>query len=862
MLRNVKVGTKLLAILAAPLVVIIVLVSIGVRERLTVKDNAARVEQLALLASTTSDYANQLQIESFWAATAAASGGGAGTAELQDQGGKAEAAAARFRDAVQRVDPARESEALNSAVQALDSRLAVLESAREGFTPGDDKAYKVAESYAGAVDGLFDLNVALGQAANEAGLLRSLAVLTALERVKQAQGALASQAIGPTYQGVFVDQAGNRCATSVQCPSLDLAERAQSDLGLANRTFGEIATDQDRQLAASSGIVSRFDDIAGRIVSEGASTNVVSVTADQLSSSALQRLSGLEQVDTALSQRVIDQARTLEENASRAVMLYLLAGAAGMAVALAIAVVVSRSITRPLTRLTTAASRLSTEQLPALVDQLRNPDDEEAEVSAESLAEITVDSRDEIGELAEAFNTIQAVTVEVAQEQSKLLRKGIGDIFVNLARRNQSLLDRQIEFIDQLETSERDPDQLENLFRLDHLATRMRRNAESLLVMAGADPPRRRGAPLPVADVVRVAIGEVEDYQRVHLLALDDVTVAANVAADLAHLLSELMENATNASPPHTSVEVIGGYDERNGYVVSLSDRGIGMSEAQLADANALLARPPMVGLALSRSLGLTVVSRLAARHGFVVRLDSRDEGGVVATVALPYGLVEYPGEDRDLSSSPSPIEVMAAVDGRPTRTRRTASRPKPVPVPVGAPADGTEVEMAPGVLPSRVPEAAPAPVAAPEPTPAGLPRRRVSEPSAPAPTQPTALAPSAPVAPPEVTTSPAVAPAPLEAPVAPAVTSAGLTRRTPVAAQATGPAPTTPTRSASRANRSPDEVRRMLSRYRSGLDRGRTDPAADATPSNGAAADSAPTSAVTPPPTDLPEPPNRGAQE
>ena len=150
------------------------------------------------------------------------------------------------------------------------------------------------------------------------------------------------------------------------------------------------------------------------------------------------------------------------------------------------------------------------------------------------------------------------MTVEVAEEQGALLRKGIGDIFINLARRNQTLLDRQIEFIDQLEANEEDPDQLDNLFKLDHLATRMRRNAESLLVLAGAEPPRRRGRPVALADVVRVAIGEVEDFARISLLALDDVTVGGNVAVDLAHLLSELMENATHFSPPDTTVEIVG----------------------------------------------------------------------------------------------------------------------------------------------------------------------------------------------------------------------------------------------------------------------------------------------------------------
>lgn len=864
MLRNVKVGTKLLAILATPLLVILVLVTVGVRERLTERASAQRIEQLTLLATTTADYANQLQIEATWATAVAASRGVSGTIELANQREKTDAAADRFRDAVQRVDPSSDGEALATSVQTLDNRLVSLDQARADFAPGGQPAYLVAQNYTNAVDGLFDLNAALGQTSNDTHLLRSLSTMTALERIKQAHGELATQLIPPGYQGGFVDQSGARCAVADDCPSYRLAVAGSNALAQAGATFSELGTEQEQQLELNSQVVSRFNDLSERVLNEGSAGNLVTTPAASLTASSLQRLSSLETIDTTLAQSVVDEARALEEEASRAVMLYLLAGAAGMAVALAIAVVVSRSITGPLRRLTAAATRLSSEQLPALVEQMRNPDDERLEVTAESWESISIDSRDEIGRLADAFNSIQAVTVDVAQEQSKLLRKGIGDIFVNLARRNQSLLDRQIEFIDVLETAERDPDQLENLFRLDHLATRMRRNAESLLVMAGADPPRRRGAPVPVADVVRVAIGEVEDYQRVHLLALDDVTVATNVATDLAHLLSELMENATTASPPHTSVEVIGGYDESNGYVISIADRGIGMSEAQIAAANALLARPPMVGLAISRSLGLTVVSRLAARHGLRVRIDVRDEGGVAATVSLPYGLVEYPGEDS-ASTSPSPIELMAAVDGRPTRPRRSGNRPRPAPVPVpaGGMARTTDDDRV------TVPDVVTGPVSAPvapvsEPTPAGLPRRQPN---------PAEGAPAARGLAPSTIVSPAVAPSESSLPAAPApaartttTTAAGLTRRTPVAARAQEAA--APARTVSKTSRSPEEVRRMLSRYRSGLDRGRTTPTEGTTSALDAAtppasaqlagAHPAPADAVQPP-ADLP---NRGAQE
>ena len=275
------------------------------------------------------------------------------------------------------------------------------------------------------------------------------------------------------------------------------------------------------------------------------------------------------------------------------------------------------------------------------------------------MTKLDVRSQDEVGQLAEAFNTIQQVAVDVATEQSELLRKGIGDMFVNLARRNQALLDRQIEFIDELENNEEDPDQLQHLFHLDHLATRMRRNAESLLVLAGSEPNRRRGRPVALTDVVRAALGEVEDFARIDLLELEDVLVTSNAAADVAHLLSELMENATNFSPPDTRVEVVGHRTNADGYVVSVTDTGIGMSAEQVVEANETLEKPPLVGLAMSRSLGFIVIGRLAARFGISVRLMASPSGGVTAVVAMPSVII------HELQREVTPVEnASTAADG------------------------------------------------------------------------------------------------------------------------------------------------------------------------------------------------------
>jgi signal transduction histidine kinase len=851
MLRNLKVGTKLFVILLAPMLVIVALVAVGVRDRRADAADAARVEDLSSFALVGADLVSQLQVEQIRSALYSASRGTSGRAELDAQRARTDAAVTRYQAAVKSLDRGPKDGSLAANLTLAETRLNSLRGLRGQVDSSLSQPYTVAELYGDAISSFVGVNSSLTGEANDPDLLRGLDATARVEQLREAQSAEAALIVAAAQSGGFVDRSGTVCPdVRNDCESYDRAVAAGQTYARAQDNLSRSgATPQQKQAVANAAGVLAYQDLASEVLAQGSDANRVTVGATAAFDTAIGGLQGLTDVDNGLTQQVVDTARSQEQAASRSVMLYLLAGAIGLAIAFGIAVVVARSITGPLSRLTKAAGKLSSEQLPALVQQLRSPEDEENEAVAETLTPIEVDSHDEIGDLAAAFNSIQAVTVDVAEEQGRLLRKGIGDIFVNLARRNQSLLDRQIEFIDHLESNERDPDQLDNLFKLDHLATRMRRNAESLLVMAGADPPRRRGAPVPVSDVVRVAIGEVEDYQRVHLLALDEATVAANVAADLAHLLSELMENATNASPPNTSVEVLGGYDARNGYVLTVADRGIGMSEDQLADANHHLAHPPMVGLVISRSLGLTVVGRLAARYGLSVRLAPRDDGGIVATVALPYGLVEYP--DEDSVPAPSALEVMAAVGGRPTRGRRPTkapvvvpAAPEPaepasmqpmVPVPSAPPTNGGLPRR--GGAPSAAPVEVPAP-AAPAPAPAPAPVARVAPAGAPG------LPSRAPAAPPAV----APAPAPAAAPdAAPAVTAAGLVRRTPVN-QRNDAAPTGPARPAvTRTTRSPEEVRRMLSRYRSGLDRGRT--GGPESPSNES-------------PTPAPESPNHGAEE
>ena len=527
--------------------------------------------------------------------------------------------------------------------------------------------------------------------------------------------------------------------------------------------------------------------------------------------------------------------------------------AAAVLVSLLLASLMARSITKPLSRLTERANALAGEQLPALVERLRNPG---ADETPSEMFAVRVDSKDEIGQLARALDSIQGVTRTVADEQAALLRKGIGEIFVSLARRNQTLLDRQIEFIDQLEASEADPDQLENLFRLDHLATRMRRNAESLLVLAGAEPPRRRTRAVDMADVIRVAVGEVEHFARIQLLALDDATIPGGVAVDLAHLLAELMENASQFSPPDTRVEIVGQRNRDGDYVITVADQGIGMNAEQLADANHTIVSPPTMGLSISRSLGFTVIGRLAQRHGLGIRLTPSPGGGVVAAVYLPV-MVTNPRsaptaeaepasrrattDDLDLVIPAAPVPGAAAdlaIFGDPARASANESTdisdlfahdPTAVP-PVTAPVRAT------GLLPPPPPAqlTPPAHLTPPATSP-------ILEVPPPPPAPPTLLPPRpsrSPVSTPSLLSQSPVIARP-EAPEADWATAGlesapldpfeGLTRRLARTDPAPpAPPPNVPIRS---SQRSPEEVRQMLSRYRSGLKRGRHDDTTEADP-------------------------------
>ncbi|MFD4926690.1 nitrate- and nitrite sensing domain-containing protein [Streptomyces goshikiensis] len=386
---------------------------------------------------------------------------------------------------------------------------------------------------------------------------------------------------------------------------------------------------------------------------------------------ATAKFDGYAEVETELLAKAVkDAVAVSDESRNDAIVTGAIVVVALLA-AFIMAGMMARQMGRSMRRLRSAAFDIAEQRLPMLVDQLSRTDP--GKVNTRVVA-IPIDSQDEIGEVARAFDQVHREAVRLAAEQA-LLRGNVNAIFTNLSMRNQSLIEGQLTLITDLENNEADPDQLENLFRLDHLATRMRRNGENLLILAGEEPGRRWDQPVPLVDVLRAASSEVEQYERIELSGVSEAEIHGQAVTDLVHLLAELLENATTFSSPQTKVRVNATRLPDGRVMVEIHDKGIGLTAEDFADINHKLANPPTVDAAISQRMGLFVVGRLADRHSIRVQLrPSGEAAGTTSLIMLPDAITHggggegIPDDDFTVSSmipqqqiqQPAPLRTAA----------------------------------------------------------------------------------------------------------------------------------------------------------------------------------------------------------
>ncbi|MFF3036443.1 nitrate- and nitrite sensing domain-containing protein [Streptomyces rubiginosohelvolus] len=427
------------------------------------------------------------------------------------------------------------------------------------------------------------------------------------------------------------------------------------------------------------------------LIEAGPTKRPGAVDADRWEEAAVPVLDRLAGDSTEMGNRFQDRA---EPAAYRVLAQAGIAGILGflaLIVSVFVSVRIGRELVRDLSRLRKDAHEVSGVRLPSVMRRLAAGEQVDVETEAPHLSY----EPDEIGQVGQALNTLQRAAVEAAVKQADM-RRGVSEVFVNLARRNQVLLHRQLTLLDAMERRTENSDELADLFRLDHLTTRMRRHAEGLVILSGAAPSRQWRKPIQLMDVVRAAVAEVEDYERVEVRRLARIGVGGPAVADLTHLIAELLENATVFSPPHTAVQVHG---ERvsNGFTLEIHDRGLGMAPEVLLDANLRLAETPDFELSDTDRLGLFVVSRLAQRQNVRVSLQKSPYGGTTAVVFIPAALLTDAPDthgtgfrldrraERAIGSGRSPETAPGAPGTAPGGERRVNGRSAVLsPVPTG----------------------------------------------------------------------------------------------------------------------------------------------------------------------------------
>ncbi|MEU6843938.1 nitrate- and nitrite sensing domain-containing protein [Streptomyces sp. NPDC046716] len=663
-LRNWRISTRLVSLLALPVVAATSLGALRIAESLNDIDQLDNMKLLTEMTKQASDLASALQTERDQSAGPLANDPKAASTNYDVKQARQETDRSRtaFLDGTYAVDGDDESSlkgVRDHAVQIAKQLNGLKEIRADAFAKGRPTSQTV-EAYSRIIDNLLSLSTDMAQATSSPEMIdrtRSLAAFSNAKEYASEQRAIIAAALpenGKTF-GTLTDT--DRLYGQAAMDDQDNA------LVSFRTVYGEVAAEELlKPLTDSDATIKAADNYAERVFTrtDGIKTQDKRSYKDWYDADS-SRITKMSTIETTLLNEMEQQARELRSASERQAIINGALILLVLGVSLVGAFVVARSMIRSLRRLQDTATKVAQERLPELVAQLSEADPQDVDTSVESVG---VHSRDEIGQVAAAFDDVHREAVRLAAEQA-LLRGNVNAMFTNLSRRSQGLIQRQLSLISELESREADPDQLSSLFKLDHLATRMRRNGENLLVLAGEEPGRRWTRPVPLVDVLRAAASEVEQYERIELASVPATDVAGRVVNDLVHLLAELLENATSFSSPQTKVKVTGHALPDGRVLIEIHDTGIGLSPEDLAAINERLASPPTVDVSVSRRMGLFVVGRLSQRHGIRIQLRPSDSGGTTALVMLPVDVAQggkkLPGKPGGPGVSGGPAAAQAA---------------------------------------------------------------------------------------------------------------------------------------------------------------------------------------------------------
>ncbi|MEV0174024.1 nitrate- and nitrite sensing domain-containing protein [Streptomyces sp. NPDC050803] len=664
-LRNWRISTRLVSLLALPVVAATSLGALRISDSM---DDMQQLDNMKLLTEMTkqaTELAAALQEERDQSAGPLAHGANA-TTDYTVKGYRAKTDRLRenFIESAEEVDTSSADGSLQGVHDTLVGvvrDLRTLSSIRRDAYQAEDNSTQTIEAYHRLVERLLDLSRDMAEATSNPEMIertRSLAAFSSAKEYASIQRAVLAAALP-----VNTKQTGNLSDNDRLYAQSALASQTSELASFKAIYGGDEAAELLKPVEENNSTIQATDTYGDRAITSGLASVDKRSYKDWVDDSSI-KIEQMGNIEHTLLEKMEQKARELRNESERDAIISGAIILLVLGVSLVGAFVVARSMIRSLRRLEETATKVASDRLPELVKQLSESDPQDVDTSVESVG---VHSRDEIGRVAAAFDDVHREAVRLAAEQA-LLRGNVNAMFTNLSRRSQGLIQRQLSLISELESREADPDQLSSLFKLDHLATRMRRNGENLLVLAGEEPGRRWTRPVPLVDVLRAAASEVEQYERIELAAVPTTEVAGRVVNDLVHLLAELLENATSFSSPQTKVKVTGHALPDGRVLIEIHDTGIGLSPEDLAAINERLASPPTVDVSVSRRMGLFVVGRLSQRHGIRIQLRPSDSGGTTALVMLPVDVAQggkkpapgKPGQGAPSAGGPAAAQAAA----------------------------------------------------------------------------------------------------------------------------------------------------------------------------------------------------------